>query len=149
MLPLVLYLGEHQLCDKTGLEKVIHRQHFRLLMLSHESHWERWYKSQRGLDKRSCATCMCHKKESCAHIPAHRKPTWHPQAHLLPVHTYSSNQTKSSKCLYCRLGATSPRFLGPISGIWWEGTLSSKKLSSWEVPQGQKETNHHQFVEPP
>lgn len=108
MFPLVLYLGEHQLCDKTELEKVICRQCFRLLILSHKSHRERWYKSQHGLDKPSCATGFCHKKGSCAHIPAQGKPTWHPQTHLLPVHMYSGNQIKSSKCLYCRSGATVP-----------------------------------------
>lgn len=79
------------------------------------------------------------------------EPTWHPQAHLLPVHTYSGNQIKISKCLYCRLGATSPQCLGPgiswKTWLWWVGTPSSNKPSSWELPPGQNETNHHQFAE--
>lgn len=74
------------------------------------------------------ATRICHKKESCAHMQG--KPAGHPQAHLLPVHTSSGSQIKSSKYLSCRLGAPSPQFLGPNSWkmqLWREGTLSSKQ----------------------
>lgn len=89
MFPLVLYLGEHQLCDKTELEKVIHRQCFRLLILSHKSPWEHWYKSQSGLDRPSRAMCICHKKESCAHMKESQHDT-HRHICCLRTHTLAA-----------------------------------------------------------
>lgn len=86
MFSLVLYLEEHQLCDKTELE-VIPRHCFWLLILSHRSHWELWCKSQCGLDK-PCHLHLPQKGELCSHPStrnANMTPTGTPavRAHIL------------------------------------------------------------------
>lgn len=133
MFPLVLYLGEHQLCDKTELGKVIHRQCFRLLILSHKSHWECWNKSQHGLDKPSHATCICHKKkELCSH-PSTRKANMTPTgtsaacAHVL----WQQNKRQQVPVLQVRSHQPTAPETNQLENVALvRGTPSSNKLSS-------------------